>query len=142
MSIEKIEQLVPKLRGHWERFRRHFRTKTRDTSEHALAYIQGQMTMETDRHFTGIANRVESADGQALQHFMSQSPWSEERVYDQIQSEIRETPELQTNGLLILDEYANEKSGGKNAGTVCQYKRTHGQGGRMSGSRATYSGTR
>jgi SRSO17 transposase len=49
------------------------------------------MTMERDRHFTGIANRVESADGQALQHFMSQSPWAEAGVYKQIQSEISET---------------------------------------------------
>jgi len=121
ISVEKIEQLVPKLRGHWERFRRHFRTQTRDTSEHALAYMQGQMTMEKDRHFAGIANSVESADGQALQHFMSQSPWSEDGVYEQIQCEISEVPELQTKGLLILDEYADEKSGGKSAGVARQY---------------------
>jgi SRSO17 transposase len=121
MSVEKIQQLVPKLRGHWERFRRHFRTKTRDTSKHALAYMQGQMTMEKNRHFAGIANSMESADGQALQHFMSQSPWSEDGVYEQIQTEISETPELQTNGLLILDEYADEKSGGKSAGVARQY---------------------
>jgi SRSO17 transposase len=121
ISVKKIEQLGPKLQGHWERFRGHFRTKTRDTSEHALAYMQGQMTMENDRHFAGIANRLESADGQALQHFMSQSPWAEDGVYEQIQFEISETTELQTNGLLVLDEYADEKSGGKSAGAARQY---------------------
>jgi SRSO17 transposase len=83
--------------------------------------MQGQMTMEKDRHFAGIANSMESADGQALQHFMSQSPWAEDGVYEQIQSEICAVPELQTNGLLILDEYADEKSGGKSAGVVRQY---------------------
>ena len=77
--------------------------------------------MEKDRHFAGIANQIESADGQALQHFMSQSPWEEEGVYEQIQSEITAIPELQKNGLLILDEYADEKSGGKSAGTARQY---------------------
>lgn len=77
--------------------------------------------MEKGRHFTGIANSMESADGQALQHFMSQSPWAEGGVYEQIQSEICETPELQTNGLLILDEYADEKSGGKSVGAARQY---------------------
>jgi SRSO17 transposase len=121
MSVEKIKQLGPKLCSHWERFRRHFRTKTRDTSEHALAYMQGQMTMKKDRHFAGIADSVESADGQALQHFMSQSPWSEAGVYEQIQAEISETPELQIGGLLVLDEYADEKSGGKSAGAARQY---------------------
>lgn len=77
--------------------------------------------MERDRHFAGIANSVESSDGQALQHFMSHSPWTTDGVYEQIQSEIKETPELQMNGLLILDEYADEKSGGKSAGTARQY---------------------
>ena len=75
MSVEKIEQLGSKLRGPWTRFRKHFRTKTRDTSEHALAYMQGQMTMEKDRHFAGIANSVESTDGQALQHFTPHLRW-------------------------------------------------------------------
>ena len=79
--------------------------------------------MEKDRHFAGIANRVESSDGQALQHFVSQSPWSEDGVYEQIQSEISEVPELQTNGLLILDEYADEKSGGKSAGVTDAWAR-------------------
>lgn len=83
--------------------------------------MQGQMTRESDRHFAGIAYSVESADGQALQHFMSHSPWSEAGMYAQIQSEIRTMPELQANGLLILDEYADEKSGGKSVGTARQY---------------------
>lgn len=77
--------------------------------------------MESDRHFAGIAYSMEAADGQALQHFMSHSPWSAAGVYAQIQSEIRAMPELQANGLLILDEYADEKSGGKSVGTVRQY---------------------
>jgi SRSO17 transposase len=83
--------------------------------------MQGQMTMENDRHFAGIANNIESADGQALQHFMSTSPWAEDGVYEQIQSEISAIPELQQNGLLILDEYADEKSGVKSAGAARQY---------------------
>jgi SRSO17 transposase len=83
--------------------------------------MQGQMTMEKGRHFAGIAHSIESADGQALQHFMSQSPWMEEGVYEQIQSEISEVPELKTNGLLVLDEYADEKSGGRSAGAARQY---------------------
>jgi len=36
-------------------------------------------------------------------------------------AEIKATPELQANGLLILDEYADEKSGGRSVGTARQY---------------------
>jgi hypothetical protein len=130
ISVEKIKLLGPKLVEHWQRFRRHFKTKTRDTSEHALAYMRGKMMMESNRNFAGIANDmydIESADGQAMQHFtphlsvgagVSQSPWSEQGVYEQRQAEINEKPELQTDGLLILDEYADEKSGVKSAGAL------------------------
>jgi SRSO17 transposase len=119
--VEKIRTLGPKLEGHWQRFRQRFKTRTRDTSEHALAYMRGQMTMESNRNFAGIANRMEQADGQALQHFMSTSPWSGQGVFEQIREELSAKAELQQNGLLIVDEYADEKAGGQSAGTSRQY---------------------
>jgi SRSO17 transposase len=83
--------------------------------------MQGQMTMESDRNFAGIANSMENADGQALQHFMSNSPWDGQGVFEQIREEIKEKPELHTGSLLILDEYADEKAGGQSAGTLRQW---------------------
>jgi len=77
--------------------------------------------MEAKRHFAGIANTIESADGQSMQHFMSESPWKAGEVYGQIQEEICATPELQEQGQLILDEYGDEKSGVKSAGAARQY---------------------
>jgi SRSO17 transposase len=94
VPVKKIQELGPKLRKHWQRFRQRFKSKTRDTSEHAIAYLQGQMTMASDRNFAGIANSMENSDEQALQHFMSNSPWSGQGVYEQIREEIKEKPEL------------------------------------------------
>jgi SRSO17 transposase len=79
------------------------------------------MTMESDRNFAGIANSMENTDGQALQHFMSNSPWSGQGVFEQIRDEIIEKPELHPGSMLILDEYADEKAGEKSAGTLRQY---------------------
>jgi SRSO17 transposase len=121
ISVEKIKTLGPELREHWQRYRRRFKSKTRDTSEHAFSYLQGQMTMESDRTFAGIANSMESSDGQALQHFMSNSPWSGQGVFEQIREEIIEKPELHAGSVLILDEYADEKAGEGSAGTYRQY---------------------
>jgi SRSO17 transposase len=83
--------------------------------------MQGQMTMESERNFAGIANSMENADGQALQHFMSNSPWNGQEVFEQIQEEIKDKPELHSGSLLILDEYADEKAGGQSAGTLRQW---------------------
>jgi len=77
--------------------------------------------MESDRNFAGIANSMENSDGQALQHFMSNSPWSGQGVFEQIREEIKEKPELHPGSVLILDEYADEKAGRESAGAYRQY---------------------
>lgn len=64
---------------------------------------------------------MEDSDGQALQHFMSNSPWSRQGVFEQICDEIKEKPELHPGSVLVLDEYADEKAGGESAGTMRQY---------------------
>jgi SRSO17 transposase len=121
IPLEKIRALGQDLRRHWERFREDLKTKTRDTSGHALAYMRGQMTMERNRSFAGIAGSMEDADGQAMQHFMSQSPWSGARVLQHIREEVRQRAELQQGSLLILDESADEKAGGQSVGSSRQY---------------------
>jgi SRSO17 transposase len=83
--------------------------------------MRGQLTMDRDRNFAGIASRMESADGQAMQHFMSNSPWSGAGVFEQIREEVRATPELRYGSLLILDESADEKAGGQSVGSLRQY---------------------
>jgi len=77
--------------------------------------------MGSDRTFAGIANSMEKSDGQALQHFMSNSPWSGQGVFEQIREEIKEKGELHPGSVLILDEYADEKAGGKSVGAYRQY---------------------
>jgi SRSO17 transposase len=77
--------------------------------------------MESDRNFARIASSMEKSDGQALQHFMSNSPWSGQGVFEQIRDEVTAKPELHAGSVLILDEYADEKAGGESAGTDRQY---------------------
>ena len=117
-----IENLGEGLRTIWERFRLCFKTKTRDGSEYAWFYLRGLLTMDTDRNYANIARRVidPSDDGQNLQQFMSDSPWSGKKVFKQIQTEIKECRELQ-DGMLTLDESGDERAGAKSAGAARQY---------------------
>ncbi len=59
--------------------------------------------MENDRHLSGIATKMEGEDGQALQHFMSQSPWAKEGIYEQIQQEIRKTSGLELKNVSQIE---------------------------------------
>jgi SRSO17 transposase len=66
--------------------------------------------MKTQRNFTNIASEQEISS-QNLQHFMSESPWSAQRVIDQIQQEVANRTDFVANGMLLLDESADEVSG-------------------------------
>ena len=118
-----MQRLGDDLHEFWERFRSCFRTRTRDTSEQAYWYWRGQLTMEEARNFANIERRLHGGDGQALQQFMSDSPWRKTAVFDQIQDEIGAHPALQHYGLLILDESSDETAGQEQAGAGRQQGR-------------------
>jgi len=77
--------------------------------------------MDGERNFANMARNMTGDDGQALQHFMSNAPWSGPGVFRQIQAEITATPALAQGSTLILDESADEKAGTHNAGASRQY---------------------
>lgn len=122
LPAEAVDDLADRLRHVWSRFRACFKTKTRDPSAYAWVYLRGLLTMVTKRNFANIARRVIDLDddGQNLQQFMSDSPWSGQAVFDQIQTEISQRPEL-SGGMLTLDESGDKRSGAQSAGAARQY---------------------
>jgi len=121
LSAKATSTVGARLYEFWLRFRDCFTTRTRDTSTHAYHYLRGQLTMDNERNFANIARNITGDDGQALQHFMANSPWSGQAVFGQIQAEIKATVALAQGSTLILDESADEKAGTHNAGASRQY---------------------
>ena len=121
LSAEAIATVGERLYEFWLRFRDCFTTRTRDTSANAYNYLRGQLTMDNERNFANMARNMTGDDGQALQHFMSNSPWAGQAVFGQIQAEIKATAALAQGSTLILDESADEKAGTHNAGASRQY---------------------
>lgn len=115
-----------RLTGKFRRTCRHFRscfdTRTGHPSRYAEIYLKGLLLMETERNYANMARRVigPEDDGQNLQQFMSDSPWKEQRVFDQIQRDVARWPELH-GGSLIVDESAFERDGDKSAGAGRQH---------------------
>jgi len=123
LPTEAIASLGNRLQDTWARYRSCFKTKTRDSGEHAWAYLRGLLGMKTGRNYANIARRVTDPDedGQNLQQFMSDSPWEAQVVIRQVQREIATTSGLQQGGVLLLDESADEKAGPKSAGSGRQH---------------------
>jgi len=127
LPAELVTDLGARLHRFWQRFRACFATRTRNSSLLAHDYLRAQLTIERGRNFTNIERRLSGGDGQRLQHFMSNSPWSGAAVFEQIRREIVATPELDEGGTLILDECADEKAGDDSAGASRQYNGRMGQ---------------
>src|SRR5215813_12917858 len=121
LSAEAVAHLGDCLFQFWLRFRGCFTTRTRDTSAHAYDYLRAQLTMDTERNCATMDRTLNGGDGQALQHFMSNSPWSGPGVFNQIQAELKAIPALAHGSTLMLDESADEKAGTHNAGASRQY---------------------
>lgn len=103
----------------YKRFGQYFQTKTRDTSEYGLKYISGLLRMETDRNLANVGRKT-GVSGQNLQHFVSNSTWSDERVILAVENEIKVHPAFQ-EAILVLDESAEEKAGSHSAGAGRQH---------------------
>lgn len=122
LPVEAVKDLGILLQQLWQRFHGCFTTLRHDTSTYALIYLKGLMLLPHHRNYKNIARAVESpdSDGQNLQNFMSDSPWSAPAVFTQIQSEIRHDHRLH-GGMLTLDESGDVRAGDKSAGTARQY---------------------
>lgn len=123
LPADAVASLGDRLHALWTRFRPCFTTSTRDGSLHAWTYLRGVLTMSSKRTFANIARRVvdPADDGQALQQFMSDSPWSAQSVIHQVQLELVATPALHHRSMLILDESADAKAGVHSAGAARQW---------------------
>ena len=94
LDEEAVSGLGDALYAHWERFHDCFTTRTRDNSEQAYIHMRGQLTMESDRNFAHIEEQVAAGDGQAMQHFMSNSPVRHDVARLSVSHKRRMTPEF------------------------------------------------
>jgi SRSO17 transposase len=113
-------EVADRLEGFCRLFRRTLRTKTRDTSQYAYAYLSGILRMESGRNLNAIS-RATGVDNQGLQHFISQSPWPARESIALAQDQMAERPELQEEAMILLDDSGEERAGGKSAGAARQY---------------------
>lgn len=120
LCVTAVLDLGLRLYQFWKRYREYFATCTRDTSVQAYLYLRALLTLEKERNFKNIARRLEGSDGQALQHFMSNSPWTPPAVYRQIQADLSAVPAFLHGSVLILDESADAKAGAHSVGAARQ----------------------
>ena len=120
LPLGALETLEASLRALHERYAHFYRSKTRDSGHCGFRYVVALLRMETERNFTSIDRLIEK-DGQQMQHFMSNSPWSARDLLGQVRFEVGARPEFSEGGWLLLDESCDEKASDCTIGAGRQY---------------------
>ncbi len=116
-----------RLKGVAERFAQFhkefapfFQTQTRDNSEVAGKYLSG-LVQAQKKNMERMEEKVVESNEQALQHFVTNSPWNEDAVLDQVAKEGNKLLGGQENTCLLIDETSFAKKGNKSVGVARQY---------------------
>jgi SRSO17 transposase len=120
LPVEAIAGLPERLLKFHAGYKEYLRPQTRDTSEYGLHYMSGLLRMESERTMANIG-RISQVAEQNMQQYISESPWSSERLIRSVQYEISKRAEYQSGNVLIIDESADAKAGETSIGSGRQY---------------------
>ena len=119
LTVEDIQAQAEALVEFHSKYTSFFQTKTRDNGNQALEYLKGQLLLKRKRNMSQMATEVTDINEQALSHFMSNSPWDDASLTDQLGQDA--VALIGPGGALILDESGNPKQGDKSVGVARQY---------------------
>jgi len=98
-----------------------FRTSTRSVSESAQRYLQGQLITVPRNNIFQYCREVPDSEYQAMQYFISESPWQEEALLGQLRGDVCQCLGDPIEGALLLDESGLPKQGKMSVGVQRQY---------------------
>jgi SRSO17 transposase len=115
---EDIEQFIEEFRGFHAQFADCFSRE--EPRENFIQYMAGQMSQLERKSIEPIALNVENAKVRAMQHFISNVVWDEDRIISRYHDLVVEDLG-DSEGILIFDESGFVKKGSDSAGVARQY---------------------
>lgn len=99
----------------------HFVVRGKDVNKHAADYLSGLLGTQGRKNVEGIYADIPDSNYQAMQQFVSDSPWDESQVMDQIAREANQLLGGHRHTALMLDESSFVKKGNSSVGVQRQY---------------------
>lgn len=121
LQASDLDETFENLNLFHQDFTSDFRTKTRSEEQHSFQYLQGIFLEQGRGNMVKYAKKVPDTDNQALQHFISNSPWDEKPIIQKIQDKVIQLIGDENNGSLHFDESGNKKDGSHSVGVKRQY---------------------
>ncbi len=99
----------------------YFRTRTRFVDKQARQYLEGLLVVRGRGNISKYANKIPNSNNQSLNHFISDSPWNQIPINDNIQRDVVGLIGDEVNGSIHIDESGFPKQGKNSVGVKRQY---------------------
>jgi SRSO17 transposase len=124
LGIDDVEYFTNELKGFHEQFYDCFQRS--ESREHFLKYMAGQFSPLERKSIEPIALAVKDGNVRAMQRFVSDAPWDDEKILSKYRNLVNEdlgSPDA----ALIFDETSFVKKGHESIGVAKQYCGTIGK---------------
>ena len=118
MDVQELRRLKPELDLFLERYAPLFGRD--EAQDHAHRFVQGLLLGGDRRSVENIAEAIDGCVVRSLQKFITQSPWSDDEVLEELRRQVTEVlgdPDATLN----VDETGFPKKGAKSVGVKRQY---------------------
>jgi SRSO17 transposase len=99
----------------------HFVVRGKDVNKHATDYISGLLGTDRRKNLECIHDDVPESNYQGMQQFVSDSPWDEKKLMNQVALEVNGILGGHPQSALLIDESSFVKKGNSSVGVQRQY---------------------
>jgi SRSO17 transposase len=113
--------MAQRFGGFCDVFSEHFVVWGRDMSQHARHYLSGLLGTQRRKNIGRIEEDVAGSNYQGMQQFITDSPWEENALLDDVAEEANALLGKHPDSSLLLDESGFVKKGNASVGVQRQY---------------------
>ena len=99
----------------------HFIVRGKDVNKHAADYLSGLLGTDRRKNLERIHGDIPESNYQAMQQFVSDSPWDEKKLMEQVAGEVNGLLGGHRQSALLIDETSFVKKGDSSVGVQRQY---------------------
>lgn len=121
LSDEDFNEIEAFLTQFHERYTSFFLNRTKSVAKPAKDYLHGQLFTKQPMNLIQYCREVPESEYEAMQHFISDSPWDDKKLLIQLQKDVYHLIGDENDGALILDESGIAKQGNLSVGVSRQY---------------------
>ena len=121
LSDEDFDEIESLFNQFHEEYTLFFQNRTKSVAKSAKDYLQGQLFTKQSQNMTQYCREVPDSEYEAQQHFISDSPWNDRAVIQQLQKDVCQLLGDEEEKALIIDESGIPKQGQMSVGVSRQY---------------------